>query len=49
MKDPGNFLGKSDMTKQKMQEVAMQTEELDFNIEDTDILVKIINSTYAND
>ena len=47
MKEPRNFLGKSDLTKRKMREVAIQTAEPASTREDTELMVKILDSTYA--
>ena len=47
MKDSGNFIGKPDLNKHEMWEVFIQTEEPDSNRADTDIFVKILDSTYS--
>ena len=47
MKDPRNLLGQSDLTKRAIREVAMKTAEPDSTREATDLMVKILDSTYA--
>ena len=47
LKESRNLLGQSDLTKRKMREVVMQTSEPDSNREATEIMVKILDSTYA--
>ena len=47
MKEPSGLLGKSDLNKREMREVVMQTAEPSSTREATDILVKVLDSTYA--
>ena len=47
MKESRNLLGKSNLTKREMREVVMQTAEPASTLEATEIMVKILNSTYA--
>ena len=47
IKELRNFLGESDLTKREMREVVMQTEEPDSTWESTEIMVKILDSTYT--
>ena len=44
---PSSLLGKSDLTKREMREVAMQTVEPASIRENTEQMVKILESTYA--
>ena len=46
MKEPGNFLGQNDLTKNNIREVVMHTEGQASTIEDTEIVIKILYSTY---
>ena len=46
MKEPSGLLGQSDLNKSKMRKVVMQNAEPSTTIEATEILVKILNSTY---
>ena len=47
MKESRNLLGKSDLTKREMRKVVMKTAEPASTREDTEIMVKILDSTYA--
>ena len=47
MKGPSGMLGKSDLNKRGMREVVMHTIEPDSTREDTELMVKIFNSTHA--
>ena len=47
MKGPSGLLGKSDLTNREMREVVIQTAELDFTREATELMVKILNITFA--
>ena len=47
MKEPRSLLGKSDLNKRDMRKVVMQTIEPYSTIEANEILVKILDSTYA--
>ena len=47
MKEPSGLLGKSDLNKRKMCEVVIQNAEPASTREATDILVKILDSTYV--
>ena len=47
MKYPSIFLGKSNLTSREIFEVVMQTSESASTIRDTEIIVKIPDSTYA--
>ena len=47
MKEPRNFIRQSDLTKREMREVAIQTAEPASTQEDTELMVKILDSTYA--
>ena len=47
MKEPVNFLGKTDLNKREMLEVVIQAVELYSTIEANEMVVKIIDSTYA--
>ena len=46
MKEPSVLLGKSNLNKREIRKVVMQTSELYSTREATEILVKILNSTY---
>ena len=46
IKEPRNFLGKSDLTKREMRKVVMNTAEPDSTREATDRMVKILDNTY---
>ena len=47
MNYPINFLGKFDLTKRKMRELVMQNVEPASTLEDTERMVKILDSTSA--
>ena len=47
MKEPSGLIGNFDLNKREMQEVVMQTADPDSTREATDILLKILETTYA--
>ena len=47
MKESINLLGKSDLTKREMREVLMQTEKPASTREASEIMIQILDSTYA--
>ena len=47
MRESRNLLGQSDLTKREMREVVMQTAEPASTREDTERMVKTLDSTYA--
>ena len=47
MKEPSNLLGESELNSHNICEVVMQTSEPASTIEATEILLKILDSTYA--
>ena len=46
MNEPTNFICQPDLTKREVQELVLQASEPVFCIEATEIVVKILNSTY---